>query len=166
MMIAGYGGLLPGDGDVRLPRYPGDVPLGDPKRRLPRPVDPNDPSGGRGTMPPPELPFGGGPIAPPKPGTLPFGGGPIAPPRPGNMGPVAPPGAGRMPPRSGGFDPRAFAGRLNPQQQADFAALRRNTGGNFQNLGGEAGLMKRYGVKQGPKRPGNPAIDALQNFKY
>jgi len=41
------------------------------------------------------------------------------------------------------FDPS----RLNLEQQRDFAALTRNTGGNFTNLGGEEGLMKRYGQR-------------------
>lgn len=44
------------------------------------------------------------------------------------------------------FDMAGFSKRLNPEQQKDFAALNRNTGGNFGNMGGEAGLMRRYGL--------------------
>lgn len=181
--LAGLQSIVQGD----------QIALGDPGRPVsPRPVDPNDPSGGRGTMPPGDIVLGdGGKGFPPRPGTFP----------PGPAGPISPPGPGNLPPRPGGFDPRAFAKRLNPQQQADFAALRRNTGGNFTNLGGEAGLMKRYNVrpnvatppgpgnlppggagrmprpitppgpgnlpkKPTPQRPGNGPIDALTNYKY
>lgn len=48
------------------------------------------------------------------------------------------------------FDAAGFAKQLNPEQQKDFANLNRNTGGNFTNMGGEAGLRKRYGLGAAP----------------
>lgn len=46
---------------------------------------------------------------------------------------------------------------LNPEQQKDYAALKRNTGGNFTNIGGDQGLMKRYGQPLNSHGPGSGA---------
>lgn len=65
---------------------------------------------------------------------------------------------GGRPQAVGGFDPRTFGARLSPEQRADFAALTRNMGGDFTNIGGEQGLMRRYGIRpmSGPISPGGP----------
>lgn len=70
---------------------------------------------------------------------------------PVNTGPSMSKQPAKVKPRApGGFN----VGALNPAQQRDYQALSRNTGGNFSNIGGQAGLMKRYGQMGGINPPG------------
>jgi hypothetical protein len=107
-------------------------------------------------------PAGGAPNMRPLPAPAPRPGAPVMrpmPTRPGGTAPAPRPGAPSMRPLPrpaggpAGFDPS----RLNPAQRQDFEALKRNTGGNFANMGGAAGLARRYGAPA-PGAPSRPPI--------